>query len=212
MLAHICAWRPAGRRGSGVRCGGSLRDGLAHERMVRCAAEPHCQYDPSASILAFRPRQRYDLICTHSFLDFIPPADRRDSAPALERVAGRRRQLCFSNLVSDQPVPEDTGRRSAPHHCHDCAGDRASVEPRRMSLPCDRPTFEALIREAGLLAGRGCASHVAAIDPLVDRGCGTGGRDRRAGHEAHSGRGGSARSLSTRGPERPRIWFQVGRP
>jgi hypothetical protein len=163
-----------------------------------------------ASILAFRPRQRYDLICTHSFLEFLPPADRPTLLKRWSEWLATGGKLCFSNLVSDQPVPADRDGRSR----RITAMTARAIEhlsATGMSLPCDRPTFEALIREAGLwraedappmplqsirswIADAGLTVEIAEpVTKLIP-----GEPDRPM--------------LSTRGPERPRIWFQIARP
>lgn len=165
----------------------------------------HC-----SSILAFQPQHRYDLICTHSLLDFLPIQERPVLIQRWSEWLEVGGKLCFSNVVSEVPSPADRdgrGQRVA-------ALTAPTIERLKaigMPLPCDQATFETMIREAGMWRGEDAPAMPL---QLVRRWIEDAGMKVEIAGPVRTLIPGEADRpmLATRGPERLRIWFQATRP
>jgi SAM-dependent methyltransferase len=163
-----------------------------------------------ASALSFAPAQRYDLICTHSFLSWQPFADR----PLLFkkwndwlRPGGR---LCFSDRVSTVDTPFDpvTRRQRIDRLVEDA---RARVAEQGTKLPCTEAEFADLIRRFGM---RFNADQRAMPKELVETWAAEAGLVTDLAlplAEALPGAG-TPSLLSQPRADRVRIWFQFSRP
>ena len=209
MLAHVAH---GARRGGAEpvfdvvdRCETALGMNKWYGAQRGLEVTTHC-----SSILAFQPQHRYDLICTHSFLDFLPVQERPVLIQRWSEWLEAGGKLCFSNVVSEAPSPADRDGRS-----HRVAALTAPTIERLkaigMPMPCDQATFETMIREAGMWRGE----DVPAMPlPLVRRWIEDAGMTVEiAGSVTKLIPGEADRPmLATRGPERLRIWVQAARP
>lgn len=162
-----------------------------------------------ASILEFEPRRHYDLICTHSFLEFLPLADRPMLFRLWRQWLASGGKLCFSNLAAERAVPADREGRSGRIVAMTArAIDRLTAMG--MALPCDQPTFEALIREAGLWRAQDAPAMPL---PLIRLWIADAGLTVEVAEPVTMliPSEPDRPMLSARGPERPRIWFQAAR-
>lgn len=163
-----------------------------------------------ASILAFQPQHRYDLICTHSLLEFLPIQDRPALFKRWSEWLETDGKLCFSNLVSDAPRPADRDGRSR-RITTLTARAIERLKAMGVALPCDQATFEDLIREAGLWR----AEDVPAMPlQMIRTWIEAAGLKIEIAEPVTTLIPGEPDlpMLSARGPERPRIWFQIARP
>jgi len=162
-----------------------------------------------SDIFAFRPEARYDLICTHAFLGFHALADR----PTLFRRWGEWLApggcLCFSNTVSDEPVPADTEGRKQRIAEKTAKGLRRLAE-QGVALPCAEPRFVELVRAFGLRREETTpAMSLQTIRSWIK----DAGLDLEIAVPVKKAIPGEPDlpAFSDRGPERPRIWFQARR-
>jgi hypothetical protein len=163
-----------------------------------------------SDILAFRPEYRYDLICTHAFLGFHAFANR----PILFRrwsewlTPGGR--LCFSNTLSDQPIPADAEGRTKRIADKTLTGLRRLAE-QGIALPCPEPQFMELVRAFGLRREETApAMSLQTVGSWIE----DAGLDVEIAVPVKKALPGEPDlpAFSDRGPERPRIWFQAKRP
>jgi hypothetical protein len=206
MLAHLAFG--AARAGKSVeidvmdRCGTSLAINAwyAQERGISVRVF-------KGDVLAVQPDRQYDLICTHSFLPFVP------DLPLLFRrwqgwlVPGGH--VCFSNRVSPKPIPFNAEN----HESRIAAMTREALDglrDRGIPLPCAESDFAALVR--GFVEKR---RHDFPAFPLetIQQWMRDAGLVPQLALDVKAVLGGpdkSVRSGSIIG--RPRIWFQATRP
>lgn len=100
----------------------------------------------ATDVTAFAPDQPYDLICTHSFLSWLPPPERPALLKRWHAWLTPGGEVCFSNRIDPETGYQPDGghaRRSK------AMTDEffAKCDERRIALPADRATFEQLFRE-----------------------------------------------------------------
>ncbi|HEY1385608.1 MAG TPA: class I SAM-dependent methyltransferase [Dongiaceae bacterium] len=163
-----------------------------------------------SDIFAFRPEARYDLICTHAFLGFHSFADRPMLFQRWAEWLAPGGRLCFSNTVSDQPIPADIEGRKKRIAEKTAKGLRLLAE-QGVPLPCPQPRFEELVRQFGLRQEeRGPAMSLETVCSWIE----DAGLDLEIAVPVKKALPGEPDlpAFSDRGPERPRIWFQARRP
>lgn len=101
-----------------------------------------------SDVLAFEGSDRYDLVCSHSFLHWVGSENR----PALFRLwrglLSDEGRLCFSNRVWRDHYryePEEMDRRVE----RIVTGTVEALKRQSVPLPCDAPEFAALLRRYG---------------------------------------------------------------
>jgi|SRR5688572_2257320 SAM-dependent methyltransferase len=163
-----------------------------------------------AAALSFAPDQRYDLICTHSFLSWQPFADRPQlfkKWSAWLRPGGR---LCFSDRVSTVDTPFDPVARK--QRIERLVEDAlARIAEQGTKLPCTEVAFADLIRRFGM---RFHADQRAMPKELVEAWAAEAGLVTDLAlplAEALPGAG-TPSLLSQPRTDRVRIWFQFSRP
>jgi len=209
MLAHIAH---GGRRGGRVpsfhvvdKCNSTLRlnEWYGEQRDIDVGTF-------RSEILAFQPERQYDLICTHSFLGFHSLADRQTLFRRWGEWLAPGGRLCFSNPVSDRPVPPDLeGRSRRLASKIDVAIER--LAELGVALPCARSEFEELIREAGL---RRKVEAPAMSQETICSWIAEAGLEIEIAVPVTKAIPGELDlpGISNRGSDRPRIWFQARRP
>jgi hypothetical protein len=163
-----------------------------------------------SDIFAFGPACRYDLICTHAFLGFHAVGDRPTLFRRWSSWLAPGGRLCFSNVVSDEPIPADTDGRRRRIAEKSAKGLRRLAE-QDVALPCAEQQFAAMIRAFGL---RREQTEPAMPLQTVSSWIEDAGLSLEIAVPVKKAIPGEPDlpAFSDRGPEQPRIWFQARRP
>lgn len=163
-----------------------------------------------AAALSFAPDQRYDLICTHSFLSWQPFADRPQLFKKWSEWLRPGGRLCFSDRVSTVDTPFDPVARK--QRIKRLVEDAlARIAEQGMTLPCTEAEFADLIRRFGM---RFHADQRAMPKELVEAWAAEAGLVTDLAlplAEALPGSG-TPSLLSQPRTDRVRVWFQFSRP
>lgn len=209
MLAHVAHGAMRGHAQSVIDVFDQCETSLHLNRWYAAKRDVTINTFKSAA-LSFAPDNRYDLICTHSFLSWQPFPDR----PLLFKKWGEwlrpGGRLCFSDRVSSVDTPFDaTARRQRIERLAEEA--LARVADQGMKLPCTETAFADLIRKFGM---RFHADQRAMPKELIETWAAEAGLVTDLAlplAEAVPGAG-TPSLLSQPRSDRVRMWFQFSRP